>query len=220
LVNPAIVTKPEDLSPERQSVLTEPGLGFRFEGDFNADGRRDLVLLGQHGQDQRRSFVLIATAQGGGWARSGLLTFEAEFVVAKKVENGRVWIFFCANCDYGGSLEWTGSQYVLQPFSFSVVAALGHLGSDTKAMTATVIGLMVERGRLRWDTTIEEQRLERSCRVDGTAAGPRDPRGYESGRRGRNDSHQRGVHPAPRTPPGRALRKETSPRFGPAPPRV
>ena len=31
-----------------------------------------------------------------------------------------------------------------------------HLGSDTKAMTASLIGLLVERGRLKWDTTIEE----------------------------------------------------------------
>ena len=31
-----------------------------------------------------------------------------------------------------------------------------HLGSDTKAMTAALIGLLVERGRLRWDTTIED----------------------------------------------------------------
>lgn len=116
LVNPAIVTRPEDLSQQRRSILTEPGGGFRFEGDFNADGRRDLVLLGQHGQDRRRSFVLIATAQEGGWTRSGLLTFVNEFVVAKKVENGRLWIFFCTSCDNGGSLEWTGSRYVFQPF--------------------------------------------------------------------------------------------------------
>ena len=117
LVNPAIVTRPEDLGQEQRSVLAEPGLGFRFEGDFNSDGRRDLVLLGQHGQDRRRSFVLIATAQEGGWTRSGLLTFDKnEFVVAKKVDNGRVWIFFCASCDNGGSLEWTGTRYVFQPF--------------------------------------------------------------------------------------------------------
>src|SRR4051812_14595766 len=31
-----------------------------------------------------------------------------------------------------------------------------HLGSDTKAMTATLIGVLVERGKLRWDTTIGE----------------------------------------------------------------
>jgi len=31
-----------------------------------------------------------------------------------------------------------------------------HLGSDTKAMTATLIGALVEQGKLRWDTTIEE----------------------------------------------------------------
>lgn len=33
---------------------------------------------------------------------------------------------------------------------------LWHLGSDTKAMTATMIATLVEQGRLRWDTTIEE----------------------------------------------------------------
>lgn len=31
-----------------------------------------------------------------------------------------------------------------------------HLGSDTKAMTATLLGRLVERGRLRWDSTIED----------------------------------------------------------------
>ncbi len=31
-----------------------------------------------------------------------------------------------------------------------------HLGSDTKAMTATLAGMMVEAGKLRWDSTIGE----------------------------------------------------------------
>lgn len=31
-----------------------------------------------------------------------------------------------------------------------------HLGSDTKAMTATLIAMLVEEGRLKWDTTIGE----------------------------------------------------------------
>jgi len=31
-----------------------------------------------------------------------------------------------------------------------------HLGSCTKAMTATLIGLLVEQGKLRWDTTLAE----------------------------------------------------------------
>ena len=31
-----------------------------------------------------------------------------------------------------------------------------HLGSDTKAMTATVIARLVERGQLKWDTTLAE----------------------------------------------------------------
>jgi CubicO group peptidase (beta-lactamase class C family) len=31
-----------------------------------------------------------------------------------------------------------------------------HLGSDTKAMTATLIGLLVEQGKLKWETTVEQ----------------------------------------------------------------
>ena len=33
---------------------------------------------------------------------------------------------------------------------------LWHLGSDTKAMTSTLIARMVERGQLKWDTTLAE----------------------------------------------------------------
>ena len=31
-----------------------------------------------------------------------------------------------------------------------------HLGSDTKAMTATLAGMMVDKGKLRWDSTVGE----------------------------------------------------------------
>ena len=31
-----------------------------------------------------------------------------------------------------------------------------HLGSDTKAMTATLVGMMVDEGKLRWTSTIGE----------------------------------------------------------------
>ncbi|HWQ93152.1 MAG TPA: serine hydrolase domain-containing protein [Clostridia bacterium] len=33
---------------------------------------------------------------------------------------------------------------------------LWHLGSDTKAMTATLVGVLVERGLMRWDMTVGE----------------------------------------------------------------
>jgi CubicO group peptidase (beta-lactamase class C family) len=33
---------------------------------------------------------------------------------------------------------------------------LWHLGSDTKAMTAVMIGALVEQGKLAWDTTVEQ----------------------------------------------------------------
>ena len=31
-----------------------------------------------------------------------------------------------------------------------------HLGSDTKAMTATIAGMLVDEGKLRWDSTVGE----------------------------------------------------------------
>src|SRR5262245_41637300 len=31
-----------------------------------------------------------------------------------------------------------------------------HLGSDTKAMTALLVGMLVEAGKLRWDATVAE----------------------------------------------------------------
>ena len=36
------------------------------------------------------------------------------------------------------------------------VQDLWHLGSETKAMTASLVGLLVERGGMRWDTTVGE----------------------------------------------------------------
>jgi hypothetical protein len=116
LANPAIVTRPEDLSQQQRRVLAETGFGFRLEGDFNSDGRPDLMLLGQHGPDRRRSFVLIATERTGEWTRSGLLTLDEAFVVGRQNANGTVAIVFCASCDHGGWLEWTGSSYALRPF--------------------------------------------------------------------------------------------------------
>lgn len=38
----------------------------------------------------------------------------------------------------------------------ATTADLWHLGSDTKAMTAAMIGALVERGRLSWETTVAD----------------------------------------------------------------
>lgn len=116
LGNAAVFTRREDLDENRRRVLAEKGTGFKFEGDFNGDGRRDMVLLGQYGNDRPRSFVLIVTGEGNEVTRSALMTFQQEFVVGKRSDNGSLSILFCVSCDAGGRLEWTGSQYVLRPF--------------------------------------------------------------------------------------------------------
>ncbi len=38
----------------------------------------------------------------------------------------------------------------------ATVEDLWHIGSDTKAMTAALIGRLVEQGKLKWETTIED----------------------------------------------------------------
>ncbi len=41
-----------------------------------------------------------------------------------------------------------------------------HIGSDTKAMTALLAGMLVEAGKLRWDTTVAEAFPEFAARMD------------------------------------------------------
>jgi hypothetical protein len=128
-VSDALIVR--DLAPELGSVqlgriqtLSErsrsAGSGFRFEHDLNSDGQQELVLLGNYAKGERRqSFVLIARpAAGGQWVRSRLFTFDEEFVVGRRYEqyNDRLALFFCTNCDYGGWIEWTGSDYEYRRF--------------------------------------------------------------------------------------------------------
>ena len=107
----------EELTREQsRKVAALEGIGFRFQSDLNADGRQDLVLLGDYVDNKsHRSFVLIATEGPGGWARSQLFTFDEGFVIGRE-NAGQFLIFFCTGCDYGGRIEWTGSDYRYTPF--------------------------------------------------------------------------------------------------------
>lgn len=51
---------------------------------------------------------------------------------------------------YEGGLVKTGSTEALAP------GARFHIGSNTKAMTALIAGMLVDEGKLRWDSTIGE----------------------------------------------------------------
>jgi hypothetical protein len=112
----------EDLSEgQRRAIGTEEDLGFRFERDLNSDGQQDLILLGNYAEgDRRRSFVLIARPAAGEWVRSQLFTFDEEFVVGRFGRSATrlndLAVFFCTGCDYGGRIEWTGSDYTYTPF--------------------------------------------------------------------------------------------------------
>jgi hypothetical protein len=106
----------DDVVPtERQMISSTPGIGFRFEDDFDSDGRPDLVLLGQYDdQGSKKSFVLVATRSGTDWTRSGLLTFDEQFLLGLKYEK-TLAVLYCALCDYGARIRWTGGSIVAEP---------------------------------------------------------------------------------------------------------
>ena len=96
-----------------------PGLGFRFERDLNADGQPDLVLLGRYMLGgSKQTFALIATRKNGPWQRVALLQFERDFIVGELSETrpNELRVFFCHHCDFGGTIEWTGSAYGFRQF--------------------------------------------------------------------------------------------------------
>jgi len=112
----------EALNEERRrNMVGVEGLGFRFEQDLNSDGQQELILLGDYAKGERRqSFVLIARSAAGQWVRSRLFTFDQEFIIAELGQTasrqGDLAVYFCTGCDYGGWIEWTGSDYEFKPF--------------------------------------------------------------------------------------------------------
>ena len=109
----------DDLTEEQaRKVSTTLGIGRRFEGDFNEDGQLDLALFGQHSRgDSVSTFLLIASMQGDGWHRAGLLEFPSEFAIGVQYQNVDyiLWVAFCTGCDVGERVLWSGSSYESVP---------------------------------------------------------------------------------------------------------
>lgn len=105
---------PDDLTPEqRERHGPVPRLPSRFAGDFNADGREDLALVGRYGDVAIGSFLLIATREGDGWRRAALRLFADDFIVGL-ASSGRLAVFPCLSCDGGWRIVWDGTQYRLE----------------------------------------------------------------------------------------------------------
>ncbi len=117
--DPVLLTM-DDLTVEQaRKVSTTPGIGRRFEGDFNDDGRRDLALFGQHSRgDSVSTFLLIASMRGDGWHRAGLLEFPSDFAIGVEYPNVDyvLWVGFCTGCDFGQRVVWSGSGYETMPY--------------------------------------------------------------------------------------------------------
>src|SRR2546423_1360538 len=52
------------------------------------------------------------------------------------------------------AIGMSGLRKADDPDHRATVDDLWHLGSDTKAMTATLVGMYVDRGKLHWDDTL------------------------------------------------------------------
>ena len=99
----------------RRTFVPEDNLGWRFDGDFDSDGRMDTVFLGLYEENGfRKSFVVIATRESGGWVKTKVFTFAESFIIAENDDTGLV-LFHCTHCDSGRRLVWTGSDFVLKP---------------------------------------------------------------------------------------------------------
>jgi hypothetical protein len=103
----------QDLTQEQtENIGNTPEVGRRFEGDFDVDGRPDLVLFGAHAGG---TFVLLASNDQAVWHRSGLLQFTQPFIVGR-ADQGVLRVFFCTGCDAGERVVWTGTGYEVVPF--------------------------------------------------------------------------------------------------------
>ena len=103
----------QDLTNEQTANIGDAAeVERRFEGDFNADGQRDLVLFGSSASGP---FVLLATSDAAVWHRSGLLRFDRPFIVGR-ADHDVLRVFFCTGCDAGMRVVWTGVGYELAPF--------------------------------------------------------------------------------------------------------
>lgn len=87
---------------------------YRFERDFDRDGRLDLVLLGRHSGG--RTFALIASLEGDVWRRAALFSFLSPELQRRGdlLDVDRLAVAFCASCDVGGWLERDAGGYVFR----------------------------------------------------------------------------------------------------------
>lgn len=101
------------------SSLEDSAFGFCFEGDFNADGRRDRVAVGvyetQKGEQGR--FLLILTQRPGDhWEKAFLSAAPPDpgFSVLWLAPGAVLRWSFCMECDSWAELEWVDTGYVFK----------------------------------------------------------------------------------------------------------
>jgi hypothetical protein len=114
----ARIASVEDIREDlRHIFVAEDNVGFRFEGDFNSDGRSDLALLGLYEENGGpKSFALLVSQAPQGWARTKLFKFDESFIIGRRYDTGLV-VFSCTHCDFGHRIVRTGSDFVLQSTS-------------------------------------------------------------------------------------------------------
>lgn len=128
LHDPTVLTESALRTDAERDEFRRAGLSFRLIGDFNRDGRLDMVVAGRfdntHDPDDH-TFVLLATKRNKHWQRVLLLRPRSEVVVLQLGEHPEdnmaqqgyrsiIAGFSVAPSDDYGLIYWDGTQYRIE----------------------------------------------------------------------------------------------------------
>ncbi|MDA8125287.1 MAG: hypothetical protein M0009_08885 [Deltaproteobacteria bacterium] len=93
-----------------RDIMKEYGIAFSRQGDFNKDGREDLVTVGvyENKKGNRGSFILVLSKDSKSrWRKvSVIASLEKPHFQAVAEKNGKIEIWGCIDCDWVNWLVW------------------------------------------------------------------------------------------------------------------
>lgn len=129
-------------------VVAFKPIGARFEGDLAADGHIDGTFT--QGRATRLRLTRGDVADGSSWPPLTPALLDSERLKANAPAMGAAWSSGKTSDLFVKGVRSSASNVAVQPQD------QWHWGSITKSMTATLCARLVEKGVIRWDTTVGE----------------------------------------------------------------